>query len=119
MLEKIKLALRYRTNVFDSEIQTYINACLNDLSLAGVKTTFTSSESMNVIDDGEGNVTITGVNASGDSNLTITDDNLNETITSACISYCKWQLNFQDKGETWEKIYKNQKTAIVLDSRFR
>ena len=84
MLETVKLALRYRTSVFDSEIQTYINACLNDLKAVDVST-----------------------------------DNEDETITSTCISYCKWQLNFQDKGETWEKIYKNQKTALVLDSRYR
>ncbi len=84
MLEIIKLALRYRTTVFDDEIETYIQACLNDLKAIDIEV-----------------------------------DTQDDTITTACISYCKWQLNFQDKGETWEKIYRNQKTALVLDSRYR
>lgn len=36
MLEKIKLALRYKNNLFDNEITMYINACRNNLVLAGI-----------------------------------------------------------------------------------
>lgn len=36
MLDQIKLALRYKNNLFDSEIQMYIAACKNNLKLAGI-----------------------------------------------------------------------------------
>lgn len=36
MLDKVKLALRVTTAVFDAEIQDLINAALADLSLAGI-----------------------------------------------------------------------------------
>ena len=38
MIESVKLALRIRTNVFDSEINDLINAALADLGIAGVIT---------------------------------------------------------------------------------
>ena len=37
MLEKIKLALRIKTNKLDEEIQDLIEACKIDLSISGVK----------------------------------------------------------------------------------
>lgn len=36
MLPKIKLALRYNNTLFDDEIRMYINACTEDLYLAGI-----------------------------------------------------------------------------------
>ena len=36
MLDTIKLALRYRTDIFDDEINVYIQSCKNDLILGGV-----------------------------------------------------------------------------------
>lgn len=36
MIEKVKLALRIKTDAFDSEIQDLIDAALADLGLAGV-----------------------------------------------------------------------------------
>lgn len=46
----------------------------------------------------------------------ITDDD--DSIKTTVIAYCKWQLNFQGQGEKWEKIYKNLKASLVLDSRY-
>lgn len=86
MLEQVKLALRYKTNFFDDEINMYIKACMNDMKLAGV-----------------------------DENK-MTDEN--ESIMNAIISYCKWQLNFQNRGEKWEEIYKGLKTALALDMNY-
>ena len=86
MLEKIKLACRYRTATFDDEINLYIQSCKNDLILGGVN-------AEKIVD---------------------TD----ESIITTAIAYCKWQLNFQGQGERWEKIYKNLKTSLALDSRF-
>ena len=39
MLEKVKLALRIKTTVFDNEINDLIKAALADLGIAGVKNT--------------------------------------------------------------------------------
>ena len=86
MLEKIKLACRYRTATFDEEIKMYIKSCKNDLILGGVQET-------KIVD---------------------TDESIQTTV----IAYCKWQLNFQGQGERWEKIYKNLKTSLALDSRY-
>ena len=36
MIEKVKLALRIKTDAFDSEIQDLIDAALADLKLAGI-----------------------------------------------------------------------------------
>ena len=35
MLENVKLALRYLNNIFDTEINLYIQSCKNDLILGG------------------------------------------------------------------------------------
>ena len=86
MLDQIKLALRYRNGLFDSEIHLYIEACKNNLKLAGV--------------DGE--------------KIAESDD----SIMNAVICYCKWQLNFQGKGAEWERIYKDLRTALALDSNY-
>ncbi len=37
MLEKVKLALRIKSNILDSEIDDLIEACKIDLSISGVK----------------------------------------------------------------------------------
>ena len=37
MLEKVKLALRIKSNILDSEINDLIEACKIDLSISGVK----------------------------------------------------------------------------------
>ena len=36
MLETVKLALRWRTGAFDTELQTYIDSCKNDLMFGGM-----------------------------------------------------------------------------------
>ena len=46
----------------------------------------------------------------------IKDDD--ESIRTTVKAYCKWQLDFQGKGERWEKIYKGLKTSLVLDRRY-
>lgn len=86
MLDKVKLAIRYRNDLFDNEITMYIEACKNELKRVG-------------IDENK-------INKSDDS------------IMNVIVCYCKWQLNFQGNGEKWEKIYKDLKTAMVLDSSY-
>lgn len=43
ILAKVKLALRIVTDDFDEEIQDLINACLEDLGIAGITETDTSN----------------------------------------------------------------------------
>ena len=87
MLEKVKLAIRYRNNLFDDEINMYIKSCKNNLILAGINAD-------KIID---------------------TD----ESILNTVISYVKWQLNFQGRGVEWERIYKDLKLSLCLDSNYK
>lgn len=86
MLDQVKLALRYRNKLFDSEIQMYIEACKNNLKLAGID----------------------------EEKIVESDD----SIVNAVTCYCKWQLNFQNNGAEWEKIYKDLKTSLALDTNY-
>lgn len=36
MLETVKLALKYRTDLFDTELETYIDSCKSDLVFGGM-----------------------------------------------------------------------------------
>ena len=87
MLEIVKLAIRYRNDIFDDEIFMYIEACKNNLVLAGINAD-------KIID---------------------TDDSIINTV----ISYVKWQLNYQGRGTDWEKIYKDLKLSLCLDSNYK
>ncbi len=84
MLEKVKLALRYKNNLFDDEIEMYIEACKNNLKLGGIEAI----------------------------------DETDKSIINVVICYCKWQLNFQNEGEKWEKVYKDLRTALALDMNY-
>lgn len=42
-----------------------------------------------------------------------------ETIVHACICYCKWQTNFQNRGEEWGKLYRELRLDIALDGDYR
>lgn len=46
-------------------------------------------------------------------------DDADGNITNTVIAYVKWFLNFQGQGEKWEKIYKDLKLSLVLDSRYK
>lgn len=86
MLEQIKLAIRYKNEIFDKEIKLYIEACKKNLILAGIRS----------------------------DKIVETD----ESILNAVIAYVKWQLNFQGKGTEWEKIYKDLRLSLTLDSNY-
>ena len=86
MLEKVKLALRYRNSLFDHEINMYISACKREMKQAGID----------------------------ENKMADADD----SIVNAVVCYCKWQLNFQGKGDKWERIYKGMKTSLALDVNY-
>lgn len=87
MVEKVKLALRLKNHLFDDEINLYIDACKNNLTLGGF-----NPEKYSESDNG---------------------------VMNAVICYVKWQMNFQGKAEQWEKIYKDLRLSLVLDSRYK
>lgn len=84
MLEAIKLSLRVFHNVLDADIQSNIKACMLDLQRVGVAAA--------VADDSS-------------------DDSL---ITKAAELYCKWQYDFNAKGEQFRKAYENLRDALSL-----
>lgn len=87
MLEKVKLALRFRNNLFDDEIMLYIDACKINLTHPGINPNkFLETDS---------------------------------AVMNAVIFYVKWQMNYQGKGDQWERIYKDLRLALVLDKRYK
>lgn len=47
------------------------------------------------------------------------DDSTDKTIEHACICYCKWQLNFQNRGKEWGDLYRELRQDIALDGDYR
>ena len=86
MLEKVKLAIRYKNALFDNEILMYISSCKKQLLRAGIL-----------------------------ENKIIDTD---ESIVNTVIAYVKWQINFQGRGNEWEKIYKDLRLSLTLDSNY-
>ena len=89
MLEKIRLALRFKTNAFDGEIEDNISAALRDLSRVGVDTEYSNSQNADIL------------------------------IRKACELYCKWQFDFLEKGEQFRQSYENLRDAMSLCSTYR
>ena len=84
MLDKIKLSMRIFHNVLDSDIKSNIDACMLDLERVGV-----SKESANHTSE-------------------------DALIVKAAELYCKWQYDFNSKGDRYEKAYLNLRDAISL-----
>lgn len=89
MLEKIRLALRFKTNAFDGEIEDNISAALHDLSRVGVDAEDKNLQSADIL------------------------------IYKACELYCKWQFDFLGKGEQFKQSYDNLRDAMSLCSTYR
>ena len=49
MLPKIKLALRYKNELFDNEILMYVNSCTEDLILAGIDKSLITEEDYAIV----------------------------------------------------------------------
>ena len=84
MLEKIKLSLRISHNMLDTDITNNIAACMLDLKRVGISEKYASNASEDAL------------------------------ISKAAELYCKWQYNFNSKGEQFEKAYINLRDAISL-----
>lgn len=84
MLKKIKLSLRISHNAIDEDIESNIDACMLDLLRVGVHKTI-------------------AVNSSEDA-----------LICKAAELYCKWQYDYNGKGDKFEKAYINLRDALSL-----
>lgn len=84
MLEKIKLSMRIFHNAIDADISSNITACMHDLRRVGV-------------------LDYVAIDTSSDA-----------LIGKAAELYCKWQHDFNSKGEQYQKAYENLRDAISL-----
>lgn len=84
MLEKIKLSMRIFHNAIDSGIESNISACMFDLQRVGVAKSAAVASS---------------------------DDAL---IYKAAELYCKWQDDYNGKGDQYRQAYEKLRDAISL-----
>lgn len=84
MLERMKLSLRIYHNALDDDIQGNIDACMLDLQRVGVSKTAANSESKDAL------------------------------IIKAAELYCKWQYDFNGKGEQCKQAYEKLRDALSL-----
>ena len=84
MLKKIKLSMRISHNAIDEDINSNIAACMLDLQRVGVHKTI-------------------AINTSEDA-----------LINKATELYCKWQFDYNGKGDKFEKAYISLRDALSL-----
>ncbi|HCL03882.1 MAG TPA: DNA-packaging protein [Lachnoclostridium phytofermentans] len=96
MLEKLKLVLRIKNTAYDTEIQSLINSCKADLSLAGVN----SNKTVKVMD--------------GDIEKTVVDP----LIEQAILLYCKWNFGYDENSERFKESYIKLKIALALSIEY-
>ena len=84
MLDKIRLSMRISHNAIDDDISSNMDACMLDLIRVGVH------KSIAVV---------------------TSEDAL---ICKAAELYCKWQYDFNGKGDKFEKAYINLRDALSL-----
>lgn len=84
MLNKIKLSMRIYHEMLDSDIQLNIDACMLELRRVGVNKAV-------------------AIATSGDA-----------LINKAAELYCKWQYDFNGKGDQYKQAFENLRDAISL-----
>ena len=84
MLDHVKIALRVKTNMFDDEIQGYIDDCLLELAGFGI---YHKEEHLKM-----------GV--------------YDKQIQNAVVFYCKWKFGNNPDAERWEAIYHDKVTKL-------
>ncbi len=84
MLEKIKLSMRIFHNVLDSDMESNIAACLLDMQRVGVSEMIAVPSSEDAL------------------------------IGKAAELYCKWQNDFNGKGDQYRQAYEKLRDALSL-----
>lgn len=88
MLEKIKLSMRISHNAIDADIELNIAACMLDLQRVGVSKKVAADSSSDFL------------------------------IIKAAEMYCKWQYDFNSKGELYKQAYESLRDAISLCEKY-
>lgn len=84
MLAKIKLSMRIFHNALDPDIESNIDSCMLDLKRVGVSAAYADSGTSDAL------------------------------IQKAAELYCKWQYDFDGKGEQYQKAYEKLRDALSL-----
>lgn len=84
MLEKIKLSMRILHNNLNADFESNIDACMLDLQRVGVHKAKAITKSEDAL------------------------------IVKAAELYCKWQNDYNGKGEQFRQAYENLRDAISL-----
>jgi len=84
MLANIKLSMRIFHTMLDSDITSNIAACMLDLRRVGISAALAVETSPDAL------------------------------INKAAELYCKWQYDFNQKGEQFKKAYENLRDALSL-----
>ena len=84
MLEQIKMSMRIFHNVMDGDITKDIAASMKDMQRVGIAKDIA------------------------------TDSSEDPLIEKAAELYCKWQNDFEGKGDKYEKAYKNLRDSLSL-----
>ena len=84
MLKKIKLSMRISHAMLDTDITSNIAACMLDLQRVGI------------------------------SKAKAIDGSKDALICKAAELYCKWQYDFNAKGEQYKQAYENLRDSLSL-----
>lgn len=84
MLEKIKLSMRIFHTMLDTDITSNIAACMLELQRVGISKEKTKEDSEDAL------------------------------IVKAAEMYCKWQYDFNQKGEQFEQAFCKLRDALSL-----
>lgn len=89
MLEKIKLSIRRFHTMLDTDITSNIDACMLDLRRVGISAAVAVSSSKD------------------------------ELIIKAAELYYKWQIDYNGKGDQYEKAYNNLRDSLSMCDEYR
>lgn len=84
MLDRIKLSMRIFHNALDPDIGSNIDSCMLDLKRVGVSAEYADPGTTDAL------------------------------IQKAAELYCKWQYDFAEKGEQYQKAYEKLRDALSL-----
>lgn len=84
MLKKIKLSIRRFHNVLDDDLKSDVDACMFDLQRVGIVANIANADSKDPL------------------------------IMKAAELYYKWQIDYNEKGEQYQKAYEKLRDALSL-----
>lgn len=99
MLDKIKTSMRISHNALDEDIYSNMDAALIDMVRVGIQPYLLE-----------------------DNNPVIKEDSKilkDELVRKAIEYYVKWNFDYQEKAERWEKAYNSLRDALSLSGEYK